>query len=121
MGALAARPLALFARAKTEPPPLVDRTAQAPVAPVAIERCGSYEPAAVRAALDAALRPIVDLKKLVQNKTVTIKVNLTGPVKKVSGLPAAETYHIHGSFVAALCAALHEAGARRIAVVEALY
>jgi len=89
--------------------------------PVAIEQCASYEPALVRSKLDAALDSIGGIGKLVRDKTVTVKVNMTGPVRELGGLPATQTYHIHPSVVAALCAALHDAGARRIAVVEALY
>jgi len=89
--------------------------------PVAIERCASYEPTLVRGKLDAALDMIGGIGKLVRDKTITVKVNMTGPAQELSGLPASRTYHIHPNVVAALCAALHEAGARRIAVVEAHY
>ena len=49
-----------------------------PNAPVAIERCRSYDPAALREKLDAAFNLIGGLKKLVGNKTVSIKINVTG-------------------------------------------
>lgn len=102
-------------------PPLRNRSGEAPTLPVAIQRCASYEPELVRGRLDAALDLIGGIKKLVRDKTVTIKVNMTGPVQQLAGLPASRTYHIHPNVVAALCAALRDAGARRIAVVEALY
>jgi uncharacterized protein (DUF362 family) len=102
-------------------PPLHDHSGEAPSMPVAIEQCPSYEPALVRGKLDAALDLIGGIGKLVRDKTVTVKVNMTGPVRELGGLPASRTYHVHPNVVAAVCAALHEAGARRIAVVEALY
>jgi len=100
---------------------LPDRSRVAPTAPVAVQRCASYEPQALQERLDAALDLIGGIQKLVGGKVVTVKVNMTGPVRDVSGLPASRTYHIHPHVVAALCRALSNAGARRIAVVEALY
>jgi uncharacterized protein (DUF362 family) len=110
-------------RAEDAPPPahILRREATAPASPVAIERCQSYEPALVRQKLDAALDGIGGIGRLVRDKTVTIKVNMTGPAQDVDGLPASRTYHINPNVVAALCAALDRAGARRIAIVEAWY
>ena len=57
-----------------------------------------------------------------RGKTVTIKLNLTGgPRLKLGGLPARRTYHVHPQFVAAACAAIRGAGARRIVLVESGY
>ncbi len=109
--------------AETAPPPAhaPGRAKNAPSLPVAIHRCESYEPALVRQKLDAALDLVGGIQRLVRDKTVTIKVNMTGPAQEVRGLPAMRTYHIHPHVVAALCAALDRAGARRIAIVEAWY
>jgi uncharacterized protein (DUF362 family) len=53
---------------------------------------------------------------------VTIKMNLTGgPTGKIGGLPPHRTYHVHPNVVAALCAALADAGARRMMLVEGQY
>jgi uncharacterized protein (DUF362 family) len=94
----------------------------APTAPVAIERCASYESPALQAALQRALDAVGGLQTLVANKTVTIKLNLTGgPRWKLGGLPSYDTYHVHPHFVAATCAALHAAGARRIVLLESTY
>ena len=93
----------------------------APAAPVAIERCRSYDPAALREKLDAALNLIGGLKKLVGNKTVSIKINVTGGPDKLAGLPGYRTYQIHPNLLAALCAALDDAGARRMIVLESQY
>lgn len=100
---------------------LPDRSAEAPSAPVSIQRCESYEPKLVRQRLDAALDQIGGIDKLVRGKTVTIKLNLTGQVQEMLGRPASRTYHVHPHVVAALCAALHDAGAARIELVEAWY
>ena len=111
----------LQAAEATLPAHTPNRGAKAPGLPVAIQRCESYEPALVRQRLDAALAGIGGIQKLVNGKTVTIKVNMTGPAQEVAGLPASRTFHIHPNVVAALCAALDRAGARRIAIVEAWY
>jgi len=113
--------LAWGAEQESAIPPLPDRSKNAPSAPVAIQRCESYEPSLVRRKLDAAIELTGGIDKLVRGKTVTVKLNLTGRVRELGGLPASRTYHIHPNVVAALCAALDDAGARRIILVEALY
>lgn len=111
----------LLAADAPRPNPGPDRSLQAPSAPVAIERCESYEPQVVRRALDESLRLLGGIGKLVAGKTVTIKLNLTGGPGKLAGLPAHLTYHVHPAMVAAVCAAVHDAGARRIVLVESQY
>ncbi len=109
--------------AAEEPPPahLPNLSQSAPSLPVSIQRCESYEPALVRQRLDAALDEIGGLGRLVHGKTVTMKINMTGAAREVGGFPASRTYHVHPNVVAAACAALDKAGARRIAIVEAWY
>ena len=92
-----------------------------PTAPVAIQRCRSYDPAAMREKLNAALNLSGGLKKLVANKTVSIKVNVTGGPGTLADLPGYRTYQIHPNLLAALCAALADAGARRMIVLESQY
>lgn len=106
---------------KASIPPLPDRVKDAPSLPVAIQRCQSYEPALVRQKLDAAIKLVGGIEKIVRGKTVTVKMNLTGDIRQLGGLPASRTYHIHPGVVGALCAALNDAGAKRIALVEAFY
>jgi uncharacterized protein (DUF362 family) len=111
-------------RAETASPvyyPAVKLPAVLPTAPVAIERCRSYEPAVLREKLDAALKLIGGLKSLVSNKTVAIKINVTGGPGKLADLPGYRTYQVHPNLLAALCAALHDAGARRMTVLESQY
>jgi len=102
-------------------PPLPDPSKAAPSMPVAIGRCESYEPSLVRGKLDEAIESIGGIGRLVRGKTVTVKLNLTGNIQELGGLPACRTYHIHPSVAGALCAALNDAGAQRIVLVEALY
>ncbi len=95
---------------------------QAPTAPVAIERCLTFDPQELRQVYDAAFDRIGGIKKLVENKTVTIKINTTGMTwDPAFGLPAFETYQTHPNTVSALCAALHDAGAKRMIVLENYY
>ena len=111
-----------FATAAPALPKLPDRSAEAPSAPVGIQRCESFEPQLLRRKFDALLDSIGGIKKLVENKTVTIKINLTGlQWRPFGGMPAYETYQTHPNTVAALCAILSDAGARRIVVVENPY
>ena len=87
----------------------------APSLPVAIQRCGSYQPASLIAKVSSALDLIGGIERLVRDKTVTIKLNLTGdPRGKLGGMPAYRTYQVHPNFVAATCAAFDQAGAKRI-------
>jgi uncharacterized protein (DUF362 family) len=102
--------------------PRPDRSAEAPSLPVSIQRCESFEPQLLREKLAAALDQIGGIGPLVRDKTVTIKINLTGMTwDPVFHLPAYETYQTHPHSLAALCAILADAGARRIVVVENLY
>ena len=115
-------PRAWAAQAAARRPARPDRSAEAPSVPVAIQRCESYEPQLLRRTLDEALGLIGGIKKLVENKTVTIKINLTGgQAGKIGGLEPYQTYHCHPKMVAAVCAALYDAGAKRIVLVEGQY
>ena len=99
-----------------------DRSARAPALPVALLRCPSYEPPVFREALARSFDLIGGIRSLVRDRTVTVKLNLTGlEWKPVFGLPARETYQTQPDTVAALCALLAEAGARRIVLIENLY
>jgi uncharacterized protein (DUF362 family) len=92
-----------------------------PTAPVAIQRCESYEPRLVRERLDKVLDGIGGIGGLVRGKTVTVKLNLTGHIDDCCGKPAHRSYHTHPNVVAALCAALADAGAARILLAESFY
>lgn len=122
-GLLAAGGLPVRAAETNRPNPGPDRSKTAPTAPVSISRCESYEPQLLRRRLDETLDRIGGIKSLVQGKHVTIKLNTTGGPKagKLGGLAPYLTYHVHPNIVAALCAAVHDAGATRIVLVESSY
>lgn len=85
---------------------------------VAIVRCPGYG-VEVRRAVDRAFDLLGGLGGLVRDKTVTIKINLTGSdFKAVHGRPVGESYMTHPSTVMSLTAAFFGAGARRVRLVE---
>jgi uncharacterized protein (DUF362 family) len=83
---------------------------------VAIAYAPDY--ASVPSAMRYAANLIGGIGSLVRNKTVAIKVNVTGWGDQLFGLPATETYVVHGAVVAALTALLVEAGASSIRILE---
>jgi uncharacterized protein (DUF362 family) len=110
--------------AETAPPARLrlDRSAEAPALPVAVLRCASYEPKVFRKALAKSFDLVGGIRTLVRNKTVTVKLNLTGlSWKPVFGYPAQETYQTQPNTVAALCSLLVQAGAKRVVLIENLY
>ena len=87
-------------------------------AKVAIASCRSYGPE-VRPALGQCFDLLGGIGSLVQNKTVTVKLNLTGDsVTPALGRPIGETYNTHCSTAMALGSLLFAAGARRVRFVE---
>jgi uncharacterized protein (DUF362 family) len=98
--------------------PALSAQTRTPTAPVAIARCPSYEED--QAALLAGLfDKLGGLDRIVRNKTVTVKLNLTGsPGLRFRGLPLGVTHYTHPDQIGALAHLLHKAGARRIRFVE---
>jgi uncharacterized protein (DUF362 family) len=93
----------------------------APTAPVAVSRCPSYEEDQT-ALLSRMFDQIGGLGRLVKNKTVTVKLNLTGsPALRVQGLPLGVTHYSHPKMVGAVVHLLGAAGARRVRLVESGY
>ncbi len=91
---------------------------EAPAAPVAIAKCASYEED-VSAKLGTMFDQLGGLEKLVRNKTVTVKLNMTGaPSQRVNGLAPALTHYVHPKLVGAAAYHLGRAGAKRIRFVE---
>lgn len=92
----------------------------APAPPVAIARCASYNED-----LSAILSRMFDqlsLNKLVANKTITIKLNLTGsPGLRFQGKPLGVTHYTHPKTLSAMMAQLDRAGAKRIRLVESCW
>jgi uncharacterized protein (DUF362 family) len=87
-------------------------------AKVAIARCVDYGPA-VRTSMAECFDLIGGIGSLVKNKTVTVKINLTGTnFTPYLGRPVGETYMTHESTAVALATLLFAAGARRVRFVE---
>src|SRR5271170_5599139 len=73
--------------------PLLKAQTEAPAAPVSIAKCDSYYED-VTAKLDAMFDQLGGIESLVRNKTVTIKVNMTGtPSSRVDGRVPALTHY----------------------------
>src|SRR5690349_20934533 len=87
-------------------------------ASVAIVPCKTYGPE-VRPALDKCFDLLGGIGSLVKNKTVTVKLNLTGTnFQNYLGRPVGETYMTHYDTAFALAASLFAAGAKRVRFVE---
>jgi uncharacterized protein (DUF362 family) len=87
-------------------------------ATVAIVPCKTYGPE-VRPALDKCFDLLGGIGSLVKNKTVTIKLNLTGTnFQPFLNRPVGETFMTHYATAFALASSLFAAGAKRIRFVE---
>lgn len=85
---------------------------------VAIVGCRSYGPE-VHAALAQSFNLLGGIGSLVKNKTVTVKINLTGTdFSSFLERPVGETYMTHYATVLALGSLLFSAGAKRVRFVE---
>ena len=92
--------------------------AVAPTAPVAVAKCPSYG-AELLPALQKMFDQLGGLDRIVKNKTVAIKVNLTGTANSRLGyLPIEDTTWTHPAVIGATISLLGRAGARRIRVLE---
>jgi uncharacterized protein (DUF362 family) len=90
----------------------------APTAPVAVAKCPSYG-AELLPALQKMFDQLGGLERLVKNKTVAIKVNLTGsPTLRLGYLPLEDTHYTHPRVIAATVHLMGRAGARRIRILE---
>src|SRR5882672_12443447 len=87
-------------------------------AKVAIVPCRTYGPE-VRESMAKCFDLLGGIGSLVRNKTVTVKLNLTGTdFSMYLGRPVGETYMTHFSTALALGSLLFAAGARRVRFVE---
>ena len=97
---------------------LQQRAVAAPIAPVAIQRCRTYG-----AGLEPTMRRLFDgiggLGRIVNNKTVAIKVNLTGrPSQRLGHSPAELAHWTHPRVIGMTMHLMNEAGAKRIRILE---
>src|SRR5580698_10465435 len=96
-------------------------TPPAPVAPVSIAKCASYDED-ITGQLNTMFDQLGGLPKLVRNKTVTIKLNLTGgPGNRVDGQAPGLTHMVHPKVVTATVYLMSRAGARRVRLVESAW
>ena len=111
--------LALAAAAPALPGLL--RASTAPVAPVSIAQCPSYDQD-LTAVLNTMFDQLGGLGRIVRNKTVTVKLNLTGsPGLRFEGKPLGVTHYTHPKVVMATAALMGKAGAKRIRFVESAW
>ncbi|MEZ5353007.1 MAG: DUF362 domain-containing protein [Bryobacteraceae bacterium] len=90
-------------------------------APVVVAKCPSYKQDQV-ALMDAMFDKLGGLGSLVKNKTVTVKVNLTGsPALKFQGKALGVTHYTHPDQIAAFAHLCQRAGARRVRFVESAW
>jgi uncharacterized protein (DUF362 family) len=94
---------------------------EAPAAPVSIARCASYNED-LAALIGGMFDQLGGLGGLVKNKTVTVKLNLTGsPGLRFQGRPLGVTHYSHPKTVGSLVHLFGQAGARRIRLVESCW
>ena len=85
---------------------------------VSVARVGSYNEDLVPT-LNTMFDQLGGLAKIVRNKTVTVKLNLTGsPGLRFQGKPLGITHYTHPKVVMATAHLMGEAGAKRIRFVE---
>jgi len=90
----------------------------APASPVSIAKCNSYDED-VQATLATMFDQLGGLDRLVRNKTVTVKLNMTGGTdNRVNGLAPALTHYTHPKLVGATAYLMGKAGAKRVRFVE---
>ena len=95
------------------------RAATAPTAPVAVARCKTYDVGELLPTMQKMFDQLGGLGKLVKNKTVAIKINLTGsPTYRLGYLPLEDTHYTNPHVIAAAVHLMGKAGARRIRVLE---
>jgi uncharacterized protein (DUF362 family) len=99
-------------------PALFGTPTPAPTAPVAVAKCPSYG-AELVPALQKMFDQLGGLDRIVKNKTVAIKVNLTGsPTLRLGYLPLEDTHYTHPRVIGAAVHLMGRAGARRIRILE---
>jgi uncharacterized protein (DUF362 family) len=93
--------------------------AEAPAGRVSVARCKTYDASELVPALQKMFDQLGGLDRLVKNKTVAIKINLTGsPTYRLGYLPLEDTHYTHPHVIAATVHLLGRAGARRIRLLE---
>lgn len=89
----------------------------APAAPVSIGKRANYE-GDLAGFVAKQFDQIGGIGKLVNGKTVAIKLNVTGEGRRFGAYTAGQTFWVHPSLVGACCHVLGRAGAKRIRILE---
>jgi uncharacterized protein (DUF362 family) len=85
---------------------------------VAIGACPEYD-RRVAETLSTMFDQLGGIQKLVRGKTVSIKLNMTGPASdKLNSMPNQMTHWVHPQVIGALVSLLGNAGAKRIRLLE---
>ncbi len=93
----------------------------APAAPVSLVKCASYDED-ITAKMAGMFDQLGGIEKLVRNKTVTLKVNMTGPpASRIQGRAPALTHYTHPKVLGAAAYLMSRAGAKRIRFVESAW
>jgi uncharacterized protein (DUF362 family) len=93
----------------------------APASPVSIAKCPTYGED-LAAKLNTMFDQLGGIERLVRNKTVTVKVNMTGaPSNRLNGLAPALTHYTHPKLLGAAAYLMGRAGAKRIRFVESAW
>jgi uncharacterized protein (DUF362 family) len=104
------------------PARLLRAAVSAPAKTVAVAKCASYDDAEVLANLTRMFDQLGGLGKIVANKTVTVKLNLTGsPGLRFQGRPLGSTHYTNPKVIAATAHLMGQAGAKRIRFVESAW
>ncbi|HUE20242.1 MAG TPA: DUF362 domain-containing protein [Bryobacteraceae bacterium] len=88
---------------------------------VAIARCATYGPELLPA-MQRMFDQLGGLGRLVNGKTVAIKINMTGDTNfRLGHLPAEDTHYTHPRVIAAAVHLMGRAGARRVRLLESCW
>jgi len=91
----------------------------APTAPVAIGTCKTYNSVELLSTLDKMFDQLGGLKRIVNGKTVAIKINCTGEATwRLGYLPLGDTHYTNPYVIMAAVHLMGKAGAKRIRIVE---
>src|SRR5579871_3800098 len=98
--------------------PSLLRASAAPASRVAIGMCPEYNQQ-VLSTLSAMFDQLGGLDKLVKNKTVAIKINMTGNAKmRLDDMPVEMTHWTNPTVIGATVALMGKAGAKRVRLLE---
>lgn len=101
--------------------PIFAQNSKLPAPPVSVRKCESYSEDFYEI-FTKMFDELGGAAKLVRNKTVTIKLNLTGsPGLRFQGRALGVTHYTHPKHVLAMTSVLERAGAKRIRFVESAW